>query len=61
MVTTRRRQLALLGGRERQRPPFSREAADRIREALADLLLQVSDAEMNAADKIEEASDESSR
>jgi len=45
----------------RQCPRFSQQAADRIREAMADLLFQVSRAELDADVQTEEADDESAR
>ena len=62
MVSPRRRQLALpLETLKRQQPRFPQDAADRICEAMADLLLQVSDADLEGGDQTEEADDESAR
>lgn len=62
MISPRRRQLVLpLEMLVRQCPRFSQQAADRIREAMADLLFQVSRAELDADVQTEEADDESAR
>lgn len=63
MNDPRRRQLALpLESMERLRPRFPNEVAKRIREAMADLLLQVSRADLDGDDThTEEVDDESAR
>ncbi len=62
MVSTGRRQLGLPLARDgSQRLRVRPEAADRILEAMAELMLQVSDGELEANDQTEEADDEGAR
>jgi hypothetical protein len=62
MISPRRRQLALpLESLQQQRPRFPDEVVKRIREAMADLLLQVSRADLDADVQAEEVDDESAR
>lgn len=60
MISPRRRQLAF-SLEILERPRFPRETAERIHEAMADLLLQMSSADLDANDQTEEADDESAR